>query len=220
MAQPARVPRRVLKIADEIARLPIDLHDSILQQLRFTDVVYLSLAAAAFPVLLASIQHGPAWRWLLEDSLEDIQDIWNTLDGFSWVLSGRSWLISPLDHQGLSLLRNLKITSAEAKAIFTRIEDMEEFASLELSSGKTMVLHLQKVLLARLQISFGHYWPPRENYRDMSAITWADRRGIAMFIPEPARQAIINGDSLPESWHSTEPWQELLTNAPNDETIS
>ena len=222
MAQPVRVPRRVQKVAQEIARLPIELHDSILRLLRFTDIVYLSFAAAAFPSLLISVQHGPSWRWLMEDSLEDIQDIWNILNDLSWLLSGQSWIVSYHENEGLPPLSNLKITSAEFKAIFSRIEHQEPYTALDLSPGKVMVLHLQKVLLARLCVSFGS--PPPLDYsttvRNVAAITWADRRGIVMFIPENVREAIIDRCILPENWNRTEPWQECLNKAPNEEAIS
>lgn len=87
----SKIPQRLIRVARDISRLPPELHEPILSELQFEDIIRIALAPSTSTALTDSIRFSDEWKWLFYDRLPSIKASWAALDNICWLWCQRTW---------------------------------------------------------------------------------------------------------------------------------
>lgn len=240
----SKIPARLQRAARDISRLPPELHEPILSQLHFADVVRLALSPSASSLLHESIRSSDEWRWLFHSHLTPIMVSWAALDDLCWLWCSRTWSALWLGRRlGPSRRRQTRdimrgvffYSSQELKDEYgsaTRNWSRENYSDTvsEDALAEVMKQDLQTLVVSLFRVFMGSKGGMRE-YRVgayFSLAFWrlhrglgpAERRAVALFLPEVVRHAVIRGERIPGQWDQSETWQQRMEKAPTEDTIT
>lgn len=225
----SEIPLRLIRAARDISRLPPELHEAILSQLGFADIVRLSLAPTASHVLNDSIRLSDEWKWLFYNNLDSIKASWAALDAICDLWCQRSWL-------AMWSARNSIQKGAKGMFAYTSKELKERYYSDrwealdEETTSKAITNDLRITVMAVFGTFIGSEKGPSNwrygdyfslhHWRNHRSLRITDRRSIALFLSDAFRNSIVSGDPLPSEWDAQETWEQRMANAPTEEMVT
>lgn len=223
------IPLRLTRAARDISRLPPELHESILSQLGFADIVRLALAPTASDTLNDSIRLSNEWKWLFHENLDDIKTSWAALDAICRLWCQRTWL-------AMWTARNFIEKGSKGMFAYTREQFKERYYSdrwdvLSESDTSDVIKNDLRMMVGDVFGVFIGSDKDPSNWREGEYFTlryWkkhrslgvTERRAIALFLPDAFRNAVIKGDPLPSEWDTRETWEQRVENAPKEELLT
>ncbi|CEJ93528.1 hypothetical protein VHEMI09109 [[Torrubiella] hemipterigena] len=204
----SKIPLRLIHAARDISRLPPELHEAILSQLGFADIVRLSLAPTASHVLNDNICLNDEWKWLFSDNLDNIKASWAALDAICDLWCQRSWL---------AMWRARNSIQKGSNGIFSAMSpELEEryYSALwvpldENTTSKTINSDLRMVVIAVFGVFLGAE-KGQSDWRNgdyFGLQHWRNDRTLGAIGFQP------NGDTQ-------ETWEQHMENAPTEEVLT